>query len=82
MIIVSLSEGLCSWIRGDCEGIVCEDISVAAKEHVATRSEALPLLSGLWGLAGDNGFYPTFEDSPLQEHTPVTSLTLDADIGT
>ncbi len=30
----------------------------------------------------DNGFYPAFEHSALQEHTPATSLTFDPNIST
>lgn len=30
---------------------------------------------------GNNGFHLSLEDSPFQENTPVTSLTLDPDIG-
>lgn len=31
---------------------------------------------------GDNGFHPALENSPLQEHTPVASLTFDPNIST
>jgi len=89
---------LCSSVLGECEGTVGEDIQGRGEgiwpSNVEdclcfgelldlTEDGRLAILSVFVSLTlGDNGFYPTLESSPLQEHTPVTSLTLDADIGT